>query len=173
MTPHQIVSHYFQTLGNSIARLTEMCDLFTGRKVWYACVYVCHHNESSENANDGVGVENSFTQSKQVSERASERKKNKKSKHEQKWLEQNIIHASFFQSQHGAVVITKRLTIMRHFKWKSYCEITVNCVLRHNVIVINATDCFAVSYFDILSYYYHIQVIPFPFFPLSARRSVH
>lgn len=49
----------------------------------------------------------------------------------------NLIHA-FLQSQHAAVVITKRLTIMRHFKWKSYCEITVNCVLRHNVIVINA-----------------------------------
>lgn len=39
----------------------------------------------------------------------------------------------------SAVVTTNRLTIMRHFKWKSYCEITVNCVLRHNVIVINST----------------------------------
>lgn len=40
----------------------------------------------------------------------------------------------------SAVVTTNRLTIMRHFKWKSYCEITVNCVLRHNVIVINSTE---------------------------------
>lgn len=38
-------------------------------------VCVCHHNGSSENANDGVGVENFSTQSKQVSERAKEKQK--------------------------------------------------------------------------------------------------